>query len=238
MKKILLTITILTLTALAGVLWFSQNNNQTKPSALNIERNKEIEESNKITTKNEDKLQNNQPENNLKEQEEKQSRLTLAQQAEDLGVKLLPNGEIDTGDWKEYRNESCGFAVKVPGEWEIYGYDCSNLSEYYSKADVLTSIKLIPPEYIQKKIDPEFRPSPGVFRIDIYPRKNVSTSRIINEMAKGAKKVSQSIFTADIIAYEYSEGDYRKDYIIEKKRFPLEVLYKDNRDISNTILST
>ncbi len=119
MKKILLTITILTLTALAGVLWFSQNNNQTKPSALNIERNKEIEESNKITTKNEDKLQNNQPENNLKEQEEKQSRLTLAQQAEDLGVKLLPNGEIDTGDWKEYRNESCGFVISIPSHWEI-----------------------------------------------------------------------------------------------------------------------
>ena len=98
MTKKLLTIAILALIALAGVFWFTQN-----------------QEKSTVSSQREETLEENQTPEEKKDQE-----IPETSKEEDQTSKITynPDNSIDTSDWKEYCNKEYGFCLKYPGEWE------------------------------------------------------------------------------------------------------------------------
>ncbi len=97
MKKALPTIGILTLTALAGVLWYLQSEkDETKTvSVVNNAKDTVAQEAQKEV------------------RNEKTSEVLTEKDGNDV---------IDTSDWKEYCNEEYGFCVKYPKNWRVKKY--------------------------------------------------------------------------------------------------------------------
>ncbi len=154
MKKILLTIGILTLTALAGTLWYLQNNkNETTVPTVSVVINEK-------TNNNAEKLQTKET--------SKQAEKKISDGNEKVLTEKDANDEIDTSNWKEYCNEKYGFCVRYPRKWTY--------EEFFDRRGVLFSDN--------EMIDTNGYPFPIDTKIKVsvvYPPKDENTEISLDE---------------------------------------------------------